>query len=354
MEIETIVVPYARAGERTLHLHVTRPRGHGPWPALLDIHGGAWTHFDPSVNFHWCRGLARRGHVVASIEMRLAPAHRWPAFLCDVRAAARWLRRHGAGLGVDPARPLGAIGGSTGGHLATLLAMWPDEPRHPVTTALDTPDDGPAAVDHAIALWPILDVVGRYRMVVAPPPPHVRPVIARFPPRASAPTAGGATTTRLERLAALRERHPRLGDLAGAAVQRANAWLGDRALPRALLYRTLAIAHEGAFASEAEMEEASPLARARAGLVGARPAIAIIQGDRDPNLTPAMSRAFVDAYVAAGGCATLELVPELGHSFGNVPSAAADALVEGIAAITANASVAAAPPHQQRRHAAGE
>lgn len=332
-------VPYACVDGRTLSLTITRPPpgtgGSGPWPAMLDLHGGAWTHFDPSVNFYWCRELAARGFLMASVEFRLAPAHRWPTFLEDVRAAARWLRRHGASLGADPARlGLGVIGGSTGGHLAAMLALSPTAGSAP-TPALDTPDDAPAHVDWAVPLWPILDVSGRYELVrhtrglrgpLRPSPP-ARPARPVHPAQLNAHT----TTTRLRRLDALRRRWPALGDAVAATIQRANAAAAGTALARRLLYPALAAAHEHAFADVAAMEAASPVHLVERGLAQRLPPMLIVQGRRDANMTTAMTERFARAYRARGGAIDVRLRDGLGHSFGNVPSRAADELIADIA-----------------------
>ena len=140
-EIETRDIPFARTEEGDeLMLRLYLPKGEGPFPAMLDLHGGAWTHFDHTVDFYWCEQFAQRGIVMASVDFRLAPKHPWPAFISDVRAASKWLHAHAAELGIDP-NAIGAIGGSTGGHLSILLGLLPEDPAHPATTALDTPED---------------------------------------------------------------------------------------------------------------------------------------------------------------------------------------------------------------------
>jgi acetyl esterase len=67
-----------------------------------------------------CRRIAdRSGCAVLSVEYRLAPEHVFPAALQDVETVLEFLRKDGAGLGVDTSRL--AIGGdSAGGQLATV------------------------------------------------------------------------------------------------------------------------------------------------------------------------------------------------------------------------------------------
>lgn len=115
-------VEYARPGGTPLRLDAFVPAGRGPHPAVLLIHGGGWTRgarSDLTSDGLW---LAERGFAAFAPDYRLAPRHRFPAALQDVRAATRWVRAHAARFGVDPAR-IAAFGASAGGHLAAMLAV---------------------------------------------------------------------------------------------------------------------------------------------------------------------------------------------------------------------------------------
>lgn len=89
-------------------------------PGVLLIHGGGWQGGDKSQYEDLCRRLAERGFVAATMNYRLAPAHRWPAQLVDAQLAVRWLRSQARDLNLDPAR-LAAYGDSAGAHLALFL-----------------------------------------------------------------------------------------------------------------------------------------------------------------------------------------------------------------------------------------
>jgi acetyl esterase/lipase len=98
------------------------PSGQGPFPALVCIHGGAWQMGEKSAYEPVIRQLASYGYVAAAVEYRLAPAHKWPAQIEDVKCAVRYLRAHAKDLNIDPAK-MGAVGDSAGGHLSLLLGL---------------------------------------------------------------------------------------------------------------------------------------------------------------------------------------------------------------------------------------
>jgi acetyl esterase len=144
---------YAERAEGPLLARVYRPAGAaGPLPALVDVHGGAWRYFDRTADANFDRALAASGMLVVALDFRMAPAHRWPASLEDVRAGVRFVRANAARLGALP-DPLGLIGGSSGGQLALVAALAPGSPD--------------ARVAYALPLWPIADPFARYRYAKA-------------------------------------------------------------------------------------------------------------------------------------------------------------------------------------------
>lgn len=100
----------------------------GPAPAIVLVHGGGWVHGDPSQAAGNALHFARRGIATVAISYRLAPAHRFPAPLDDVRHGLRWVRAHAAELGIDPER-IALMGMSAGAHLAMLAHLGRDVPE---------------------------------------------------------------------------------------------------------------------------------------------------------------------------------------------------------------------------------
>lgn len=94
-----------------------------PAPFVLYIHGGGWVGGSIALNEPLCRALAAEsGWSVLSVSYRLAPDHRYPAALSDIRAAMDWLAREGGALGLDAARMVLA-GASAGANLAMAAAF---------------------------------------------------------------------------------------------------------------------------------------------------------------------------------------------------------------------------------------
>lgn len=108
-------------GERAYRLYRSPTTEH-PRAALLFVHGGGWWLCSTATHDSVARWLCHYGAVdVLSLEYRLAPEHRFPAALNDVRSAAEWLFENAVRLGIDPGRI--AIGGdSAGGALCAAAA----------------------------------------------------------------------------------------------------------------------------------------------------------------------------------------------------------------------------------------
>src|SRR5712692_9097711 len=113
-------VVYAHTGGVPLRFDHYRPRKvQGPAPVVVVVHGGAWMTGDPSQAAGNALHFARRGIATVSLSYRLAPAHRFPAPVHDVRWGLRHLRAHATELGIDPER-VALLGLSAGSHIALM------------------------------------------------------------------------------------------------------------------------------------------------------------------------------------------------------------------------------------------
>jgi acetyl esterase/lipase len=118
-------VEFSNPDNQRLLLDMARPKGDGPFPAVICIHGGGFRAGDRHGYDGLVKQLATRGYVAATVEYRLAPKYPFPAAVHDVKAAVRWMRANAAKYHVDPNR-IGVMGGSAGGHLVHFLGVTGD------------------------------------------------------------------------------------------------------------------------------------------------------------------------------------------------------------------------------------
>ena len=105
--------------------HPEPRNGHG----IVYINGSGWHSpmayaatplKDLPLGIPWCEALQAGGYTVFAINHRQAPRFRYPAAIEDAQRAVRFVRHHAARFAVSAAR-IGAAGGSSGGHLVSLL-----------------------------------------------------------------------------------------------------------------------------------------------------------------------------------------------------------------------------------------
>jgi acetyl esterase/lipase len=124
------ILYYKVAGDPDPYRHkldVYSPRGKGPFPVLIFLHGGTWMYMSKDDVLGLlgygtvAQCLARRGLVVVVPNYRLSPKVKHPAHVKDAARAFDWTYKNIGKYGGDPGRIF--IGGhSAGGHLAALLA----------------------------------------------------------------------------------------------------------------------------------------------------------------------------------------------------------------------------------------
>jgi acetyl esterase len=150
----------ANSAGRMLKARIYQPKGAGPFPTLLDLHGGAWNAKDRTAEEPMDRAIASSGVLVAAIDMTWAKEAPYPASVQDANYGVRWLKSKVATWNGDPSK-LGIYGSSSGGHVAELLCMRPHDPRYnaiplPKAAHVDT------TIAYAAMRSPISDTLARY------------------------------------------------------------------------------------------------------------------------------------------------------------------------------------------------
>lgn len=161
-EVDIEEIEYLRHGEKPLMARVFKPRGKGPFPAVVEMHGGAWCMGDRKNNDAINRPVVSGGVVIAALDFRAPPDAVYPGSVADVNYGTRWLKANAALFNTRPDW-VGAMGTSSGGHLAVLSGMKPADPRY---AAIASPKDlaaFDARVAFAVSFWPVICPQGRYR-----------------------------------------------------------------------------------------------------------------------------------------------------------------------------------------------
>ena len=159
-EVDERDIEYQRIARKPWLVRIYQPKGTGPFPTMIDVHGGAWHNGDRMNNAGIDRELASRGILVAAVEFRQPPEAGYPASICDVNLATRWLKAHAAEF--DGTARIGAFGNSSGGHQVVLSAL---RPRHAAYSALplEKHSDIDASLAYVIAAWPVICPLYRFR-----------------------------------------------------------------------------------------------------------------------------------------------------------------------------------------------
>jgi acetyl esterase len=162
-EIEVRDVEYQRHDGVPLLARLYRPKGEGPFPALVEVHGGAWASGDRLNNAPLDEALAKSGIVVLAIDFRMPPAWRYPASIADINLATRWLKSRAPEFG-SSRELVGGLGTSSGGHQLLLNVLKPQDPRYAALRLAEAPAED-AILPYIVLCWPISDPLARYRMV---------------------------------------------------------------------------------------------------------------------------------------------------------------------------------------------
>ena len=271
-EIDVRDIEYLRHDSGPLLARVFQPRGAGPFPLIVDVHGGAWCRGDRLNDTVMNEPLAKSGVVVAAIDFRMPPVASYPASLADLNYAIRWFKARAAEFN-SRADLVGSMGASSGSHQAMLAAMRPRDPRY---AAIPLPAGSPAVdatVKCVVLCWPVIDPLGRYH--------YAKKLKAAGPPYPD---------------------------------------VVDSVLP----------CHDQFWKTEEAMAEGSPVIALEKGERVETPPVFYVQGTKDGAHPRADLDRFVKAYRDAGGDVQLELLEGEGQGYINKSPAAAKTTIDGI------------------------
>jgi acetyl esterase/lipase len=167
-DLKVSEVPFRKNAQgRQLMARIYQPQGAGPFPMVLDLHGGAWQRKDRLAEEPMDRAIAASGVLVVAIDMTLSGEAPYPACIQDASYGIRWLKTRARDWKGDPST-LGLYGSSSGGHVGELLGMRPNDARYNAI-----PLEGGAKADTSIAYVatrsPISDPFARWEQAVRKP-----------------------------------------------------------------------------------------------------------------------------------------------------------------------------------------
>ena len=171
-ELKVSEVPFRKnTAGRQLMARIYQPvstnAGAGPFPVVLDLHGGAWQRKDRTAEEPMDRAIASSGVLVVAIDMTISKEAPYPACVQDASYGIRWLKTKAAEWKGD-ASTLGLYGSSSGGHVAELLMLRPNDARYN-----SIPLEGAAKVDTSVLYVatrsPISDTFARYEQALRKP-----------------------------------------------------------------------------------------------------------------------------------------------------------------------------------------
>ncbi len=248
-------VEYLRHGDKALLARIYKPRGTGPFPLVIDLHGGAWCKKDRTSDAGTDEPLAKSGVVVVALDFRMPPEAAYPASMADINYAIRWCKARAQELNTRPDM-VGILGVSSGGHQAMLTAMRPADARY---AALQLPGNEKldATVRCAVLCWPVIDPLGRYRYA-----------------------KGLQNDARMKK--------------------QADEWIAS---------------HDKYWKDESEMTEGNPTLALERGEKGQMPPLLYLQGTADVAHPKPNRDSFIAAYRKAGGKIDLHLFEGVGEAF---------------------------------------
>ena len=91
-------IEYLRHGDKPLLARVFRPHGEGPFPALVECHGGAWCLSDRTTERLRHEAMAKNGIVSIALDFRSGNEDPYPSSVQDINYAVRWAKLNARAL----------------------------------------------------------------------------------------------------------------------------------------------------------------------------------------------------------------------------------------------------------------
>ncbi len=130
-----------------VNVRVYTPKGEGPFPVILYIHGGGWVIADLDTYDATPRALCNAVNaVVVSTHYRQAPEHKFPASHEDVFGVYKWVLANADKLNFN-SKKLAVVGESAGGNMAAAISLYAKE-------------RGVARPACQVLVYPVADVTG--------------------------------------------------------------------------------------------------------------------------------------------------------------------------------------------------
>jgi BD-FAE protein len=91
-------IEYLRHSDKPLLARVFRLRGEGPFPALVECHGGAWCLSDRTTERLRHEAMAKNGIVSIALDFRSGNEDPYPSSVQDINYAVRWAKLNARAL----------------------------------------------------------------------------------------------------------------------------------------------------------------------------------------------------------------------------------------------------------------
>ena len=160
-EVQVEDVEYLRHGSKPFLARIFKPQGSGPFPVMVELHGGAWVNGTRENGDVANEALASNGVIVVALDFRVPPEAPYPASLADIHYGIRWCKTQ-AESWKGIADKVGVMGTSSGAHQAMLLGMRPNDSRYAALSLTNGTSDVDGAVACVIMVSPVIDPLGRY------------------------------------------------------------------------------------------------------------------------------------------------------------------------------------------------